>query len=97
MPYGVVGATMLLELPSSSRSHGSTPILYDNLDLLRPGQPQRSALLAGLATRTVLKVVRVSVHRIDEAGQRVAGQRAPGSVGRGHRDDAGSAYFYGER
>jgi hypothetical protein len=59
----IVGITAVLELPATARRHGSTPMLYDNLALLRPDA--RLQLLADLTKRTGLDVVRVSVHRID--------------------------------
>ncbi len=59
----IVGITALIELPAAARRQGSTPMLYDNLTLLRPDQ--HSALLADLANRTGLEVVRVQVHKID--------------------------------
>jgi hypothetical protein len=59
----IVGVTAALELHSSNRSNGSTPMLYDNLSLLRPGE--KAALLADLSARTGFDVVRVQVHRID--------------------------------
>ena len=59
----IVGITAGLELHSSNRRNGSTPMLYDNLSLLRPGE--RAALLADLSARTGFEVVRVQVHKID--------------------------------
>ena len=59
----IVGITAGLELHSSNQRNGSTPMLYDNLSLLRPGE--RAALLADLSARTGFEVVRVQVHRID--------------------------------
>lgn len=59
----IVGLTALLELPAAARRFGQTPMLYDNLALLRPDQ--REALLADLRNRTGLDVVRVGIHRID--------------------------------
>ena len=59
----IVGITALLELPSRARQHGSTPMLYDNLELVRPDR--HDDLVADLRARTGLDVVRVSVHRID--------------------------------
>ena len=61
--FAIFGLTALLELPAGARSHGATPMLYDNLALLRP--EARNQLLADLSARTGLDVVRVSVHRID--------------------------------
>ncbi len=59
----IVGLTAALELPTRARAFGSTPMLYDNLALLQPGQ--REQLHADLSTRTGLDIVRVQVHRID--------------------------------
>ncbi len=59
----IIGATALLELPKSARRYGATPILYDNLKLLRP--EHQASLFADLGERTGLDVVRVQVHRID--------------------------------
>ena len=53
----------LLELPKSGRRHGATPMTYDNLALLKPGQ--QAALLADLSTRTGMNVVRVDINAID--------------------------------
>ena len=60
---GVIVGITLLELRKNTRRHGSTPMLYDNLSLLRPGQ--RQELIADLSARTGFEVVRVQVHRID--------------------------------
>jgi hypothetical protein len=59
----VIAGVTLIELRPKSRSHGSRPMLYDNLNLLKPGQ--RDELHADLAARTGLDVVRVQVNRID--------------------------------
>lgn len=59
----IVGITAGLELPAKARRFGSTPMLYDNLALLRPDQ--RDRLIADLSGRTGLDVVRVQMHRID--------------------------------
>lgn len=59
----IVGMTVVLELWPSSRGTDSTPMVYDNLELLRPGN--REALLADVVDRTGLDVVRVDVHRLD--------------------------------
>ena len=53
----------LLELPRSGRMHGATPMIYDNLALLKPGK--QAALLADLSDRTGMRVVRVDVNTID--------------------------------
>jgi len=52
-----------LELPKSGRRHGATPMIYDNVALLRPGKQE--ALFADLFERTGMKVVRVDVNTID--------------------------------
>jgi hypothetical protein len=59
----IIGTTALLELTAAARQHGATPMLYDNLKLLHPGQEQ--ALHRDVAARTGLDVIRVQVHRID--------------------------------
>ncbi len=56
----IVGMTALLELGPSTRGQRSTPMLYDKLDLLRPGC--EAELMSDIAERTGL---RVDVHRID--------------------------------
>ncbi len=53
----------ILELPRSGRRHGATPMIYDNLALLKPGE--QAALLADLSARTGMNVVRVEVNTID--------------------------------
>jgi hypothetical protein len=59
----IVGITALLELPAKARRYGTTPMLYDNLQLLHP--ERQAELKADLSQRTGLDVVRVSVQRID--------------------------------
>ena len=59
----IVSMAAFLELSAGAQRHGSTPMLYDNLELLRPDQ--HDALLADLSARTGLDVVRVQMHRID--------------------------------
>jgi hypothetical protein len=59
----VIAGVAVLEIRPSTRSHGSTPMLYDNLDLLRPGH--HAELHADVAMRTGLDVLRVQVNRID--------------------------------
>ena len=59
----VVGATALLELYPHGRGERSTPMLYDNLELLRPGN--EVDLHADLSARTGLEIVRVEVQRFD--------------------------------
>lgn len=58
----IVGLTVLLEL-GPLRSEDSTPMLYDRLELLKPGQ--ESKLIEDVAGRTGLDVLRVQVQRID--------------------------------
>ncbi|MFN0246289.1 MAG: DUF4956 domain-containing protein [Kofleriaceae bacterium] len=59
----IAGMVAVLELHPRARRGGTTPYLYDRLDLLRPGQ--QGALHADLASRTGLDVVSVDVHRVD--------------------------------
>lgn len=59
----ICGITALLELPRGARAHGSMPMLYDNLSLLRP--ECKDALIADLGARTGLAITRVQVHRVD--------------------------------
>jgi hypothetical protein len=59
----IVAATAFLELYPTGRAERSVPMLYDSLELLRPGNEAR--LRADLSTRTGLEVVRVEVLRID--------------------------------
>jgi hypothetical protein len=60
----VISAIALLELRRSGvRSHGTTPMLYDNLGLLRPGH--EAELHADVAKRTGLDVTQIHVQRID--------------------------------
>ena len=59
----ICGMVALLELPRSVRNHGATPMIYDNLAMLKPGKEQ--ALINDLSERTGMTVVRVEVHTID--------------------------------
>ena len=59
----IAGATMMLELGQAKNRSHSTPILYDNLELLKPGRHQD--MLDDLRERTGLHVIRVEVNRID--------------------------------
>jgi hypothetical protein len=59
----IVGATVLLERRSAGRAEHSTPMLYDNLKLLGPGN--EVALHADIKARTGLEVIRVDVLRLD--------------------------------
>lgn len=59
----IAGITAVLELPRAAQTRGSAPMLYDNLELLKP--ENREQMIADLARRTGLDVVRVQVHRFD--------------------------------
>jgi hypothetical protein len=59
----IVAATAIIELSPTGRRHGATPMLYDNLALLRPDK--HAELIADLAQRTGLDVVRVQIHKVD--------------------------------
>ncbi len=59
----VVGLTALLELGLRGGREQATPMCYDRLDLLRPGN--EAALVADVAARTGLVVTRVETDRFD--------------------------------
>ncbi|MBA3503275.1 MAG: DUF4956 domain-containing protein [Myxococcota bacterium] len=59
----IVALTAILELSAKARGSGSTPLLYDKLELLGPGREE--ALRKDLSARIGYRVVRVHVHRID--------------------------------
>lgn len=59
----IAGVAVVIELHPSGRHHGSTPMLYDTLELLQPGRD--AELIADLTRRTGLDIVRVQLHRID--------------------------------
>ena len=59
----IVTMTALLELGSSRRGERSTPMIYDQLELLRPGN--EANLLSDLSTKLGLAVVRVEVNQFD--------------------------------
>lgn len=59
----IVGMTALLELGLSGAPEDSTPMLYDRVELLQPGR--EAILLADIANRTGLAVLRVETQRID--------------------------------
>ena len=59
----IVALTALLELGGGGRSERATPMVYDRLELLQPGNEPN--LLADIAARTGLTVVRVETQRID--------------------------------
>jgi hypothetical protein len=59
----IAGAALLLERPRGGMREQSAPLLYDRLELLRPST--REALVADIAARTGLPIVRVETERID--------------------------------
>lgn len=59
----IVALTGFLELSTKARGSGSTPLLYDKLDLLAPGREE--ALYKDISARVGFNVVRVHVHRVD--------------------------------
>jgi len=59
----IVAVTSVLELSARARGHGSTPVLYDKLELLAPGKEE--ALHKDLTARIGLPVFRVQLHRVD--------------------------------
>jgi Domain of unknown function (DUF4956) len=59
----IAAGTALLELNPRAQRAESTPMLYDRLELLRPGQ--QGALHADLTARLGWEVFRVQVHRVD--------------------------------
>jgi hypothetical protein len=59
----IVIITAAIELAPRHRGAGQAPVLYDNLELLRPGR--EADLYADLGKRLGVQVVRVQVHRID--------------------------------
>jgi uncharacterized protein DUF4956 len=59
----ILGLIALLELRAPRDVEQSTAMLYDQLDLLRPGSESR--LMEDIAGRTGLKVVRVELLRFD--------------------------------
>jgi hypothetical protein len=58
-----ITAVTLFELSARSRSLRSTPMVYDNLSLLRPGHT--AELHTDVSARTGLEVVRIQINRID--------------------------------
>lgn len=61
---GVIATmTVLLERRLCGAIEGATPMLYDRLKLLQPGH--EASLVADIASRTGLSVVRVEIQRID--------------------------------
>jgi len=74
----IVGVTAVLELTARARGHGSTPILYDKLELLGPGREKE--LHHDITARIGLPVFRVHVHRVDllrDAAELTAYYRSP--------------------
>lgn len=59
----IAGATSLLELNPRGQWTESTPMLYDRLEFLKPGQ--QVALHADLTSRLGWEVLRVQIHRVD--------------------------------
>ncbi len=59
----IVGVGAWLELKPSRLAEAAAPMLYDRLDLLRPGNEDK--LASDIGARTGYKVLRVDVHRID--------------------------------
>ena len=59
----IVALTTVIELGLSGKPELSTPMCYDRLELLQPGK--EAALVADIANRTGLSVVRVQTERID--------------------------------
>ena len=58
-----MGLTVFLELGLYGSREHATPMCYDRLDLLRPGN--EAALVADVAARTGLVVTRVETERFD--------------------------------
>jgi hypothetical protein len=59
----IVAMTAVLELGASHQGERSAPMVYDQLDLLRPGN--EANLLSDLSVRLGLAVVRVEVNQFD--------------------------------
>jgi hypothetical protein len=59
----IAGIAAIIELHPGGRRRGSTPMLYDTLELLQPGRD--AELIADLARRTGFDIERVQLHRID--------------------------------
>jgi hypothetical protein len=59
----ITGLTAGLELRTRALRLETTPMLYDKLELLKPGQME--ALRGDISARLGLEVVRVQIHRID--------------------------------
>jgi hypothetical protein len=59
----IVAMTALLEIGLNGQPEHATPMLYDRLELLQPGQ--QANLISDIAARTGFDVVRVQTERID--------------------------------
>ncbi len=59
----IVGLTVVLELRPGKDAARSTPMLYDNLQLLDPGR--QAELMSDIKQRTGFDVVRVDINRVD--------------------------------
>lgn len=59
----IVALTGFLELRPWKSAEQSTPLLYDQLDLLRPGNEAK--LMDDIRTKTGLDALRVEIHRVD--------------------------------
>jgi hypothetical protein len=59
----IAGVAVVVELQPGGRRRGSTPMLYDTLELLQPGRG--AELIADLVRRTGLDIERVQLHRVD--------------------------------
>jgi len=60
---GIVTITAILELGSRGRSERTTPMCYDQLGLLQPGNEEK--LIADIGAKTGLTVTRVEINRVD--------------------------------
>ena len=60
---GIVTITAVLELGASRRLERSTPMCYDQLGLLQPGNEEK--LIADIGAKTGLRVTRVEINRVD--------------------------------
>lgn len=60
---GIVTITAVLELGGRGKSERSTPMWYDQLDLLRPGNEE--GLITDIGAKTGLTVTRVEINRVD--------------------------------
>jgi len=60
---GIVTITAILELGSRGKSERTTPMCYDQLGLLQPGNEEK--LIADIGAKTGLTVTRVEINRVD--------------------------------